>query len=242
MPTAPGSPAPTSATRPAPASGASSTPAPAYTAGPASSDGIGKRYMGREISQVMGWQGASWLEREEREREERTDLLLRVLDLKPGTVVADVGAGTGYLSRRMARAVAPSGRVVAVDVQPQMIELLRTGARREGIANIEAVLGSETDASLPPSSIDLAIMVDVYHELAFPHEMLQSIVRGLKPGGRLVFVEYRAEDRTVPIKTLHKMSEAQVRREAEVHALTWERTDASLPWQHVVVFRKQGAR
>ncbi|MBC7941260.1 MAG: class I SAM-dependent methyltransferase [Chitinophagaceae bacterium] len=212
--------------------------APRYTSGPAGPDGIGKRYMGREIAGVMGWQGAAWLEREEREREERTDLLLAALALKPGMVVADIGAGTGYLSRRMAGAVAPGGRVLAVDVQPEMVRLLRTMVARTGLKNIEPRLGTETDVALPEASVDLAIMVDVYHELAWPHEVLTSILRALKPGARLVFVEYRAEDERVPIKPLHKMSEAQVRREAEVHPLKWERTVSSLPWQHMVVFRK----
>ena len=210
-----------------------------YTFGPASVDGTGKRYLGREIAHVMGWQGAAWLEREEREREERTDLLLEALELKPGTVVADVGAGSGYLSRRIAKQVAPGGRVLALDVQPEMIALLRETARRSGLSNIEPQLSGEADARLPAASVDLAIMVDVYHELAYPHEMLDSLVRALKPGGRLVFVEYRAEDRAVPIKPLHKMSEAQVRREAQAHELVWERTLRSLPWQHVVVFRKK---
>jgi ubiquinone/menaquinone biosynthesis C-methylase UbiE len=209
-----------------------------YVAAPVSADGIGKRYMGREIAAVMGWQGAAWLEREEREREERTDLLLRALDLKPGMVVADIGAGTGYLSRRIAPAVAPSGKVLAVDVQPEMIGMLRALARQEGLTNIEPSLGTEDDVKLASDSVDLAIMVDVYHELAFPYEVLGSIVRALRPGGRVVFVEYREEDPRVPIKPLHKMSEAQVRREAEVHPLVWERTVNSLPWQHMVVFRK----
>jgi ubiquinone/menaquinone biosynthesis C-methylase UbiE len=209
-----------------------------YVAAPASADGIGKRYMGREIAAVMGWQGAPWLEREEREREERTDLLLTALDLKPGMVVADIGAGTGYLSRRIAPAVAPSGKVLAVDVQPEMIGMLQALARQEGLTNIQPSLGAEDDVKLASDSVDLAIMVDVYHELAFPYEVLGSIVRAVRPGGRIVFVEYRAEDPRVPIKRLHKMSEAQVRREAEVHPLVWERTVNSLPWQHMVVFRK----
>ncbi len=206
----------------------------------ASADGIGKRYMGREIAGVMGWQGAAWLEREEREREERTDLLLAALELKPGMVVADIGAGTGYLSRRMASAVTPSGKVLAVDVQPQMVALLRSMVRQGGLTQIQPLLGADNDVKLPASSVDLAIMVDVYHELAFPYEVLASIVRALKPGGRLVFVEYRAEDPRVPIKALHKMSEAQIRREAAVHALTWDRSVGTLPMQHLVVFRKRG--
>ena len=210
-----------------------------YSRAAPSADGIGKRYMGREIAGVMGWQGAAWLEREERSQEERTDVLLAALDLKPGMVVADIGAGTGYLSRRMARAVAPGGRVLAVDVQPEMVRLLQALARRPGLDNIVPSLGAEDDVRLPAASLDLAVMVDVYHELAFPREVLASIVRALKPGARVVFVEYRAEDARVPIKPLHKMSEAQVRREAEAVApLAWERTVERLPWQHMVVFRK----
>ncbi len=202
-------------------------------------DGIGKRYMGREIAGVMGWQGAAWLEREEREKEERTDILLKALALKPGMVVADIGAGTGYLSRCMASVVAPSGKVLAVDVQPEMVRMLKKLAEQKGLSNIVPSLGTETDVKLPPSSVDLAIMVDVYHELAYPFEVMESIIRALKPGGQIVFIEYRAEDPNVPIKELHKMSEAQVKREAEVHAtLKWDRTVNSLPWQHMIVFRK----
>jgi SAM-dependent methyltransferase len=201
-----------------------------------SADGIGKRYLGREIAQVMGWQGAAWLEREEREREERTDLLLPELLLKPGMVVADIGAGTGYIARRMAAQVGPSGVVYAVDVQPEMIRLLKGLAA--GLAQIKPVLGAVDDVRLPAASVDLAIMVDVYHELEFPREVLASMLRALKPGGRVVFVEYRAEDPRVPIKAVHKMSEAQVKREASALGLVWERTAGGLPWQHVVIFRK----
>jgi precorrin-6B methylase 2 len=220
----------------APASSADAPPA--YEQKPPTVDGIGKRYMGREIAQVMGWQGAAWLEREEREREERTDLLLPELALKPGMVVADIGAGTGYIARRMAALVGPTGVVYAVDVQPEMIRMLQALAAKAGLAQVKPVLGAVDDVRLPAASVDLAIMVDVYHELEFPREVLASIVRSLKPGGRVVFVEYRAEDPRVPIKPLHKMSEAQVRREATALALNWERTASGLPWQHVVVFRK----
>jgi len=214
-------------------------PAERYTRTAASADGIGKRYMGREIAGVMGWQGAAWLEREEREREERTDLLVAALQLRPGMVVADIGAGTGYLARRMAPAVAPGGKVLAVDVQPEMVRMLQAMVRQSGLTQIQPLLGTEDDVKLPASSVDLAIMVDVYHELTFPYEVLASIIHALKPGGQLVFVEYRAEDPQVPIKPLHKMSEAQIQREAAVHALVWERTVGSLPWQHLVVFRKR---
>lgn len=204
----------------------------------ASDGGIGKTYQGREIAQVMGWEGAAWLEREEREREERGSLLLRELQLKPGMTVADIGAGSGWHARRIALRVAPKGKVYAVDVQPQMVAMLQAVAKRPGLDNIVPVLGTATDPKLAPASIDLALMVDVYHELEFPHEMLQAIMRALKPGGRLVLVEYRAEDDAVPIRPQHKMSEAQIRREAALHALEWERTATTLPWQHAVVFRK----
>lgn len=214
-------------------------PTERYERIPASPDGIGKRYMGREISGVMGWQGAAWLERAEREREERTDLLVPALRLTPGMTVADIGAGTGYLARRMATAVMPGGKVLAVDVQPEMVKMMQSMVRKTGLTQIEPSLGSEVDVRLPAGSIDLAIMVDVYHELAFPYEVMTSILRALKPGGQLVFVEYRAEDPLVPIKPLHKMSEAQIKREAAVHGLAWERTDVTLPWQHLVVFRKR---
>jgi len=220
------------------APGAPAAFAERYTLAAPSADGIGKRYMGREIAGVMGWQAAGWLERSEREAEERTDLLLDALALKPGMVVADIGAGTGYLSRRMARALSPSGRVLAVDVQPQMVAMLQRLAREAAITNIEARLGGVQDVQLSAGSVDLAIMVDVYHELSHPFEVLASVVRALKADGQLVFVEYKAEDPKVPIKALHKMSEAQIKREAAVHPLRWERTVATLPWQHVVVFRK----
>ena len=211
-----------------------------YSLVPASADGIGKRYMGREISSVMGWQGAAWLEREERDREERTDLLLAALALKPGMVVADIGAGTGYLSRRMAPAVMPGGKVWAVDVQPEMISLLKANLNRRGLTQVEARLGAEDDVRLPAGSVDLVVMVDVYLELAFPYEVLASVMKSLKPGGRIAFVEYKAEDPRVPIKPLHKMSEAQIKREAGAFVLDWERTVGTLPWQHLVVFRKRG--
>ena len=214
-------------------------PAPGrYAAVSASPDGIGKVYAGREIARVMSFHGAEWLERPERAVEERPELLLSVLELKPGMKVADVGAGTGYYSWRMAQRVGAGGTVYAVDIQPEMIKLLEERMSRRGAANVKAVLGTSTDPGLPPAGIDLALMVDVYHELEYPYEMLAAIVRALKPGGRLVFVEFRAGDATVPIKPLHTMSEAQVRKEAAVHALEWVKTARDLPWQNAVVFRK----
>ena len=205
-----------------------------------SADGIGKVYMGREIAAVMGWQGAAWLEREQREREERADLLLRELPLQAGMNVADVGAGTGYYARRIAPLVAP-GLVFAVDVQPEMIRMLQELAARDRLANIKPVLGDTRSSKLEPASVDLALLVDAYHELEFPYEVMASVVQALKPGGRVVLVEYRAEDPKVPIKTLHKMSEAQVRKEMAVHPLQHERTANTLPWQHVIVFRKKAS-
>ena len=210
-----------------------------YTRIKATADGISKRYMGREIAGVMGWQGAAWLEREEREKEERGDLLMRELALRPGMVVADVGAGTGYYARRMSPLVGALGSVFAVDVQPEMIVMLTDLAKKAGLSNIKPVLGAVDNVKLADATIDLAIMVDVYHELEFPYEVMESIVRALKPGGRVVYVEYRAEDANVPIKPMHKMTEAQVRKEAAQHALIYERTANTLPWQHVVIFRKK---
>ena len=211
-----------------------------YIQGAPTADGIGKRFMGREIARVMGWQGAAWLEREEREREERTDLLLPALQLKPGMQVADVGAGTGYFSWRMSRLVGPQGRVFAADVQPEMIGLLRRTMAERGAGNVEPVQSAPNDTGLPAAALDLAILVDVYHELEFPYEVIASVVRALKPGGRLVLVEYRGEDPNVPIKAAHKMTEAQVRAEIAAHGqLAWDRTNGALPWQHVIVFRKR---
>jgi ubiquinone/menaquinone biosynthesis C-methylase UbiE len=211
--------------------------APEYHAGRASNDGIGKFYDGREIAHVMGYEGADWLERPTREQEERTDLMLEELHLAHGMVVADVGAGSGFLSRRMVTRVSP-GAVYAVDVQPEMVGLLRQLAARPGLGNLVPVLGAVDDVKLPPASLDLAVLVDVYHELEFPYEVMRSIVRALKGGGRVVLVEYRAEDPSVPIKALHKMSVAQVRREMQALPLVWERTSERLPVQHIIVFRK----
>ena len=211
---------------------------PTYSQGTPSRDGTGKFYMGREIAQVMGHQGASWLERPERKREEKPDRLISALGLKPGQVAADLGAGTGYFTRRIARKVGETGVVYGVDIQPEMLELLEENMEARGLKNVRPLLGSETDPNLPASSLDLALMVDVYHEFSYPYEMVRAIARALKPGGRLVFVEYRMEDPEVPIKRLHKMTEEQVRREASVHPLEWVETRGELPRQHIVVFKK----
>lgn len=208
-----------------------------YQQYPMTQDGIGKVYMGREIAQVMGFQGAAWLEREEREQEERTDILLRALNLKKGMVVADIGAGTGYLSRRMADSVGLQGSIYAVDVQPEMIVKLKNLTKK--YSNIKPVLSTANDIKLAANSLDMAILVDVYHELEYPFEVAQSMWAALKPGAKLVLVEYRAEDDKVPIKDIHKMTQAQVIKELTVLPFRWHNTVTSLPWQHVIVFTKQ---
>ncbi|MBO0949483.1 class I SAM-dependent methyltransferase [Fibrella forsythiae] len=209
-----------------------------YTTKTPAYDGIGQVYLGREISQVMGHLGAEWLERPERQQEERTDLLLAALDLKPTDVVADIGAGTGYFSFRLARAV-PQGKVLAVDIQPEMIEYLNNGRKKENVPNVEPILGTITDPKLPANSVDLALMVDAYHEFSNPREMGIALVRSLKPGGRIVLVEYRAEDPNVPIKEHHKMSEAQATREMNALGLKLIKNDSRLPQQHVLIFGKK---
>jgi SAM-dependent methyltransferase len=210
---------------------------PLYREGRGSPEGIGKFYQGREIAAVMGFEGAPWLERPSRANEERPDLLVEDLHLQPGMNVADIGAGSGYLSRRMTPVVRP-GRVFAVDVQPQMVALLRKWSQKPEFENLVPIQGDTDDVKLSPASVDLAIMVDVYHELTYPYEVMHSLIRALKPGGRVVLVEYRGEDPAVPIKALHKMSIMQIRREMSVLPLVWERTSERLPMQHIVVFRK----
>jgi ubiquinone/menaquinone biosynthesis C-methylase UbiE len=201
-------------------------------------NGIGKFYMGREIAQVMGHEAAGWLDRPEREKEEQPARLLALLKFKPGEVVADVGAGSGYLTFRVAEKVGPTGKVLAVDVQPEMLDIIRQKMKAKDVKNVEPVLGAEADPKLPAAGVDTIVMIDVYHELSQPYEMAEAMVKSLKVGGRLVFVEYRLEDETVPIKLVHKMSEKQVKKEMEQFPLKHVRTFSSLPWQHVVVFEK----
>jgi len=204
-------------------------------------NGIGKFYMGREIAHVMGFAGAAWLERSSREEEERLTLLVRSLQLKPGQVVADIGAGSGVISILMAEQLLPDGRVMAVDVQEEMLTRLKQLCESQGIPNVVPVKGTQTSTGLKPASVDLALMVDVYHEFEFPYEMLNDISKAMKPGGRVVFVEYRKEDPAVPIKEVHKMSLAQVRREAEQpeFGLRWTESIHVLPRQHIIVFTRQ---
>jgi ubiquinone/menaquinone biosynthesis C-methylase UbiE len=201
-------------------------------------DGIGKFFMGREIAWVMGYQGAEWLDRPEREKEERTDKLLKALPLKPGMVVADLGAGSGYYSFPIADKVGPKGKVYAVDIQKEMLEIIRRRMKARGVANVEPVLGTISDPKLPEGKVDLILMVDVYHEFSHPYEMTVAMVKALKPGGLLVFVEYRMEDPTVPIKLVHKMSQKQVIKEMRPHPVKHVKTLDMLPWQHVMLFKK----
>ena len=202
-------------------------------------DGIGKFYLGREIAQVMGHQAAGWLERPEREEQERTDLLVSALELKPGLVAADIGAGSGYFSWRIAQKVGPQGKVYAVDIQPEMLELLMAQMRKRNVAAIvEPILGTVQDPKIPENSTDLILLVDVYHELDFPYEMTRNMIKGLKPGGRLVLVEYRGEDPNVPIKKLHKMTAAQVKKEMALHPVKFDQVIDVLPQQHILIFRK----
>ena len=208
-----------------------------YTTGRPSRDGIGKFYLGREISFVMGHRAAGWLERPDREREERTDLLIDALPLAPDDVVADIGAGTGYFSFRIAERV-PAGRVLAVDIQPEMLDIVDARRARGDGDNVETVLGTVTDPMLPAGGVDLILLVDAYHEFSHPAEMGRAMVAALAPGGRLVLIEYRAEDPTVMIKPLHKMSESQARKEMAAIGLEWERTESFLPQQHFMVFRR----
>ncbi len=199
--------------------------------------GTGKYYMGREISQIMGHQGAPWLEREDREEQERTDIAIDLLPLDEDDVVADIGAGTGYYTFRISKRV-PKGKVLAVDVQLEMLEMLSAKNKELGIDNVEPILGAEKSPKLAPNSVDLVLFVDVYHELAYPYEMMQEIVSSLKADGKVVFLEYRAEDPNVPIKKLHKMSAKQVIKEMEAVGLQFVENKGQLPWQHFMIFGK----
>ncbi len=201
-------------------------------------DGIGVFYMGREIAQVMGHEAAGWLDRPERYVEEAPQLLIASLGLKPGMVVADIGAGSGYLSFPIAQNVAPKGKVLAVEIQQEMLDIIIRKRNNGKVKNVETVLGTTTDPKLPTRGVDLIFMVDVYHEFDKPYEMTENMIKGLKKGGKLVFVEYRKEDPSVPIKELHKMSIEQVRKEMALFPMKYVKTVTTLPRQHVIIFEK----
>jgi len=186
----------------------------------------------------MGLSGADWLDRNERQSEEQPDKAIAELDLKPGMFVGDVGAGTGYYSIRIAKRVAPGGMVYSNDIQPGMLEKLAANARRQKVDNIVRVLGTESDPKLPAEKLDLVILVDVYHEFSRPQRMLDRIRDSLKPGGRLVLLEYRKEDPSVPIRPEHKMSVDEVKAEVTPEGYRFEKVSDILPWQHIIFFRK----
>ncbi|MFO0959290.1 MAG: methyltransferase domain-containing protein [Isosphaeraceae bacterium] len=195
-------------------------------------------YMGRPIAPVMSYLGAEWLIRETRVDEEQPDRMLDALKLKPGDVVADVGAGVGYTSERIARRVGQDGKVLATDVQPQMLEMLAERMKAAGVKNVEPKLCTQDDTKLPEGSVDLAILVDVYHEASRPDLLLQGIFKALKPGGRLVLVEFRGEDPEVPIRPEHKMTLDQVKKEVAPQGFAFVESQEFLPWQHLIIFRK----
>ena len=201
-------------------------------------DGTGKFYMGREIAQVMGPGGIPWLDRPERQDDERPEAVIDALGLRGGQVVADLGAGSGYFTFRIAPRVGPTGKVLAVDIQDEMLQVIRQRASALKVANVEAIEASETDPHLPAGAVDLVLMVDVYHELAYPFEVMTKVREALKPGGRVVFVEYRKEDPRIRIKEVHKMSVDQLRKEMTAVRLSYVRTVEALPSQHIVVFEK----
>jgi precorrin-6B methylase 2 len=202
-------------------------------------NGTGKFYMGREIAQVMGPGGIEWLDRPEREGEEHPAKVLDSLDLRPGEVVADLGAGTGYFTFRMAPKVGKTGKVLAVEIQEAMLNTLRARAAAMKATNVEVVHGSEIDPHLPPSGVNLVLLVDVYHELSYPFEVMRKVREALKVGGRVVFVEYRQEDPAVRIKEVHKMSVEQLKREMNAVGLVHVGTVETLPLQHIVIFEKR---
>ena len=208
-----------------------------YTHAPPTRDGTGKYYLGREIAQVMGHRGAQWLERKSRLDEEAPDQLVQSMHLPPDAAVADIGAGTGYFSFRLA-ALVPAGRVYAVDIQPEMLDIIRKRMRRRSVRNVVPVLGEPDDPVLPERAVDAVLLVDAYHEFAYPYEMMSSIVRSLRPNGKVFLVEYRGEDPRIPIKPLHKMTQQQAIKEMRAAGLAWVETRHFLPTQHFMVFEK----
>ncbi|MEM9933920.1 MAG: class I SAM-dependent methyltransferase [Bacteroidota bacterium] len=222
---------------PASLSNAKSNASSVYKIGERSWDGIGKYYYGREIAQVMGHQGAMWLERPEREVEEKSSVLWANLNIGPTDVIADIGAGTGYHTFALAKRV-PQGKVLAVDIQQEMLDMMEERIKKNNISNVELILGSLRSPRLPANSVDLVLFVDVYHEMSNPYEMMQNIVRSLTDDGVVVLVEYKMEDPSVPIKKLHKMSKAQCEKEMKAVGLKLKEYKNNLPWQHFLVFEK----
>jgi ubiquinone/menaquinone biosynthesis C-methylase UbiE len=212
-------------------------PPPCYQPGTATPDGIGKFFHGREIAKVMGHPAIGWLERENREDEEAPTKAIAALDLAPDAVIADIGAGSGYYSFRISPKV-PQGKVVAVDIQQEMLDFLGKRSAELKINNVIPHLGAVDDLKLPPDSLDAALLVDAYHEFSHPAEMLASLLKSLKPGGKIFLLEFRGEDPRVPIKELHKMTEAQARLELESAGFRFVSNKRHLPWQHFMVFER----
>lgn len=200
-------------------------------------NGIGKWYMGREIAYVMGYQGINWLERSEREEEEDITTLINNMKIRPNDAIADIGAGSGYHVFKMAP-LAKNGLVYAVDIQPEMLEVIQLKKRSNRAANVKTVLGSEKSINLPKSSLDKILLVDVYHEFSYPVEMIESIKNALKSNGLLFLIEYRGEDSTVPIKNIHKMTEKQSVAEMRAAGFELKENIGNLPWQHCMIFVK----
>ncbi len=205
---------------------------------PSSADGTGKFYQGRDIAQVMGHQGASWLERSGRQEEEGTDVLINALNLQPDDVVADIGAGSGYFTFRISPRV-PQGKVLAVDIQPEMLEMIERKQQNEGGTNVQTILGTVDNPQLPSDSVDWVLLVDAYHEFSHPYEMMRDVADALAPGGRVALVEYREEDPSVMIKPRHKMTEAQAIKEMKAVGLRLIENKDVLPQQHLMIFGKK---
>jgi len=201
-------------------------------------DGVGKWYMGREIAHVMGFQGMSWLERPEREAEENTTKLLLNMVINEDDTIADIGAGSGYHVFKMAP-LAKNGEIYAVDIQDEMLAELRRKKEKKQLKNITVTKGTNKSINLPENSVNKVLMVDVYHEFDYPIEMIASVQKALRPDGKLFLIEYRGEDENVPIKELHKMTEAQAVKEMQAAGFKLERNIDNLPWQHCMVFVKQ---
>jgi ubiquinone/menaquinone biosynthesis C-methylase UbiE len=195
-------------------------------------------YMGREIAQTMHYLGAEWLTRDTREKEERAALMLENLGVKPGMTMCDMGCGNGYHTLRLAKMVGPEGKVLGVDIQREMLQFLTERAEKEGITNVTPIHGSVVDPQLPEGAVDLILCVDVYHEFSHPEHMLTAMRKSLAPGGRLVLVEFRAEDPTVPIKPLHKMSKKQINKELSANGFKLVQEYEELPWQHMMFFER----
>jgi ubiquinone/menaquinone biosynthesis C-methylase UbiE len=199
-------------------------------------------YKGREIAQTMHYLGASWLTRDNRNQEEDCQTLLKALKVRPGQTVCDMGCGNGFYTLELAKLVGEKGRVLAVDIQPEMLSMLNQRTKQAGLKNVEPILGTLIDPRLPDAAVDLILLVDVYHEFSHPEHMLQAMRKSLKPGGRVVLVEFRLEDPEVPIKLLHKMSKEQILKELPPNGYKLAEQFDGLPWQHVMFFERDDSK